>query len=306
MSESAFSFDRRDNPLEAALDYAASGWPVLPCHAVFPNSGGCTCGAEHCASPGKHPTIRGGLRAASRNLDRVRYWWGRWPNANVAIRTGRESRLVVLDVDPAHGGLETLRGLIKEHGSLPQTYTVGTGSDGLHFYFAHPGKQVRNDAGRRLGPGLDIRGDGGYVIAPPSLHGSGHRYHVAADVSIERMPKWILDRLRKPERKREIVMPDTAQMRATRWAEAAMAGELRTLREAPEGSRNSTLNRAAFNLGQIVGAGKLPEVDVSTTLVSAGVAIGLTEREAKATVTSGLKAGVARPRVLKQHGAEVV
>ncbi len=284
------------SPVEAAIKYAESGWAVLPCHVVLPNSGGCTCGLERCASPGKHPVVRRGLHSASKKLDVVRSWWQRWPKANVAVRTGRESGIVVLDVDPAHGGLDSLRRLTNEHESLPQTYVVGTGSDGLHFYFTHPGHEVRNIAGSKLGPGLDIRGDGGYVIAPPSIHASGHPYHVAADLPLAAMPDWMVERLREPQRERVVSVPDVSTIRSSRWAQAAVAGELRLVQHAGEGTRNDTLNRAAFNLGQIVGSGLLSEIDVTDRLLQAGMSIGLSERECVATVTSGLRAGRTVPR----------
>jgi hypothetical protein len=296
MSDAAMHEHRHESPLQAALSYASSGWPVFPCHTVMPNSAGCTCGVEHCSSPGKHPTIRGGLRSASAQLDDVRRWWSRWPKANVAIRTGRESGLVVLDVDPAHGGLDSLRRLIKEHGQLPVTLAVSTGSNGLHFYFEHPGVLVRNDAGKRFGPGLDVRGDGGYVIAPPSIHASGRRYLVSADAPVQPLPGWMLERLREPERHRVLPLPDPSSVKAGRWAKAALSGELRAVEQSSEGCRNDVLNRAAFNLGQIVGAGGLSEEDVHATLTAAGMSVGLSERECRSTVSSGLRAGVAAPR----------
>jgi hypothetical protein len=96
-------------------------------------------------------------------------WWQRWPEANVGIGTGREAGIVVLDVDVQHGGGGTLAELVKKNGDLPDAPQVLTGGGGKHVYFAHPGGEVRNSAGK-LGLGLDIRADGGYVIMPPSVH----------------------------------------------------------------------------------------------------------------------------------------
>jgi Bifunctional DNA primase/polymerase, N-terminal/Primase C terminal 1 (PriCT-1) len=124
---------------------------------------------------GKVPRNRGGLTNASTDPAVIAEWWRRWPDANVAIRTGAESDLVVLDVDVQHGGAGTLAELERKHGKLPDTARALTGGGGQHVYFRHPGRQLRNSAGR-LGPGLDVRGDGGYVVAPPSLHVSGRRY----------------------------------------------------------------------------------------------------------------------------------
>ena len=102
--------------------------------------------------------------------------WKRHPLLNVGIATGPASDVFVLDIDPAKGGLETLRALRAQHGRLPLTPLVRTGSDGWHLYFDFPeGQEVTNSAGK-LGPGLDVRGVGGYVVAPPSLHPNGKRY----------------------------------------------------------------------------------------------------------------------------------
>src|SRR5262249_6866135 len=104
----------------------------------------------------------------------IREWWQRHPNANVGIATGAASGLVVLDVDPDHGGGESAE-LYMPGEALPSTLIARTGGGGLHMYFKHPGGRIRNSASE-LGPGLDVRGDGGYVVAPPSVHFSGKPY----------------------------------------------------------------------------------------------------------------------------------
>jgi hypothetical protein len=141
--------------LEAALAYAARGWLVFPC------------------VPGtKRPaTVRGFLEATT-DAERIRQWWAKDPTANVAIRTGRESGIVVLDVDPQSGGFESLRALERAHERLPDTRSANTPRGGLHFYFLHPGVEVPSSVGK-LAPGLDIKGDGGYVLAPPSRTADG-------------------------------------------------------------------------------------------------------------------------------------
>jgi hypothetical protein len=114
---------------------------------------------------------------------------------NVGLRTGAESGIVVLDVDKKHGGLESLHTLLDAHGyDWAETLAVVTGGGGRHFYFQHPGHPVRNRAG--ILPGIDIRGDGGYVVAPPSLHESGEAYrYVNEDAPIQVMPGWLVDLL---------------------------------------------------------------------------------------------------------------
>lgn len=287
----------RQRPLDAALAYAARGWQVFPCHTPIP--AGCSCRQPGCSSPGKHPRPTRGLRDATTDQQSIERWWTRWPGANVAIRTGAESGLVVLDIDPPHGGHTSLAAVVAEHGALPRGRTVRTGSGGAHIYLAHPGVKVRNNAGTKLGPGIDVRGDGGYVIAPPSRHASGAVYawenrapHLPA------MPDWLVGQLRPPERRAPtpLVERDRALGTSSSWARAALEGELAQVRAAQEGQRNATLNRAAFCLGQVVAGGALDKNEVEGLLVDAGLSTGLGEREARLTVSSGLTAGYEYPR----------
>ena len=212
-------------PLDAALIYARRGWPVFPCQSPS-SAGGCSCHHDDCASPAKHPRIQGGLRAATTEEAQLRQWWARWPDANVAVRTGTVSGLVVLDVDPDHGGDDSLERLLDRFGPLPDGRLVRTGSGGRHFYFAHPGGTVRNDTGRRLGPGLDVRGDGGYVIAPPSRHASGESYVLeASGQTIPELPGWLIELLRPPPTpKRHPVRPSSYLANPDRWTRAAVDG----------------------------------------------------------------------------------
>ena len=106
-------------------------------------------------------------------IEQVQRWWRRWPDANVGIVTGVVSELVVLDVDPRHGGGESLAALEAEHGALPRTVESLTGGGGQHLYFRHPGGSVPSGP---IAPGLDLKGDGGLVVSPPSRHVSGRTY----------------------------------------------------------------------------------------------------------------------------------
>lgn len=146
--------------LDQALAYAARGWHVLPLHSVRPD-GACTCGKE-CASPAKHPRTRSGLKDATTDPDRIRSWWTEWPSANVGIRTGAISGLYVLDVDPDHGGEDSLEDLEQSYHPLPPGPRALTGGDGIHYLFTHPQGDWPNTASL-AGPGLDTRGDGGYI-----------------------------------------------------------------------------------------------------------------------------------------------
>ena len=153
--------------LDAALKYAARGWPVFQLHSI--RDGRCTCLKSEC-SPGKHPLFTGGFHTATTDPAIIRQWWKERSWANIGIPTGRVSGFVVVDADPRHGGDDSLHDLKP----LPDTVRAITGSGGTHLLFAHPGGEIRN--GESLLPGIDFRGDGGYIVVPPSLHISGRRY----------------------------------------------------------------------------------------------------------------------------------
>ena len=285
---------------QAALGYASRGWAVLPCHHI--TGSGCSCHHADCSSPGKHPRTRTGLHEATTDTDRIGAWWRRWPHANVGINTGRASGLVVLDVDPDHGGITTLRKLVAERGRLPSGLRARTGSGGWHLYFAHPGGTVPNSAGR-LGPGLDIRGDGGYVIAPPSNHRAGGTYSfIGAAAPIPAMPGWLHDQVRPPSTPRTANDPIHVGEAIDAWVRAAILDEAARVRHAPEGRRNATLNRAAFSLGQIVATGIIDADTVRLVLSDSAFTVGLGQREIDATIRSGLTAGLQQPRGPSRRG----
>ena len=200
LARSAGKGEAVGNPLlREALQYAARGWQVLPLHTPTPE--GCTCRNPDCKSAGKHPRTISGLKDASEDAGIIQGWWERWPEANVGIATGPDSRLCVLDVD-GEDGQASLAALE----SLPQTLRALTGRTGnhgerkgFHLYFTFPnGATISNSAGR-LGKGLDIRGSGGYVVAPPSIHSSGLHYEWDTDGStIADLPAWLIAKLSKP------------------------------------------------------------------------------------------------------------
>ena len=189
------------NELETtALEYAARDWPVLPLHSI--RHGNCTCDRADCGSPGKHPRTQHGLKDASTDIEIIHRWWRRWPDSNIGIVTGAASGFIVLDVDPRNGGDMALDELLSEHDPLPETPEALTCGGGRHILFRHPGGMVRNDNQGKLGSGLDVKGDGGYIIvAAPSLHASGKRYEWEAssnpaDIPLADCPAWLIERLR--------------------------------------------------------------------------------------------------------------
>lgn len=187
--------------LAAALEYARRGFRVFPLHAV--RDGVCTCQDWRdknvkgpCPTPGKHPRFRNWQERATCDPVAIEEFWWNHKGSNVGIATGAASGVFVLDVDPKHGGDDSIDALVSKHGQLPDTLQAMTGSGGKHFYFAHPGKPVKN--GVALLPGLDIRGDGGLVVAPPSIHISGREYAWDGLAEFAEMPilsatPWLLE-----------------------------------------------------------------------------------------------------------------
>lgn len=183
---------------EAAMTYASHGWAVFPLHT--PTETGCSCSQPTCGNAGKHPRTARGFKEATTSATTIRLWWTKWPEANIGIATGAAAGFVVLDVDPKNRGDESLVGLCEQHGDLPSTIASITGSGGQHLLFADPG-ELRNSS-NKVGPGLDVRADGGYIVAPPSLHRSGDRYRWDAcsgpeDLALAAMPGWLLDRAKR-------------------------------------------------------------------------------------------------------------
>ena len=183
----------RSPQLEAALAYAQRGWPVLPVHTV--EEGRCSCCQPDCSSPGKHPRIKGGFKNATPKEEQIRAWWEKWPDANIGLATGFLPQLVVLDIDPRNGGDASLSQLEAEYGQLPHTLTVSSGSGGTQFYFAGGLLPCRAN----ILPGIDFRGENGYIVAPPSFHASGGKYEVAIDAPLAALPIWLAELIRGPK-----------------------------------------------------------------------------------------------------------
>jgi putative DNA primase/helicase len=165
----------------AAHLHAQKGRPVFPVYGV--RDGRCTCTKDSCSSPGKHPATAQGFRDATTDPEQIERWWSEHPDRNIGVPTGRGSGWLVVDIDPDKGGEETLAALEREYGALPTTAQVLTGRDGRggrgrHLYFKHPPTPIKSGA-EVLGPGIDIRADGGYIIIPPSLHVTGVTYDYA-------------------------------------------------------------------------------------------------------------------------------
>lgn len=287
--------------LDAALEYASQGLCVIPLHSI--RNGKCTCRrSAGCGSPGKHPRTANGVHDASRDRSVIRAWWQRWLDANVGIATGAESGLVVLDIDPRNGGDESFTRLGDMIGALPVSVRVRTGGGGFHLYLEHPNTQVRNRTLDGL-PGIDIKGDGGYVVAPPSVHASGQVYRFAnqrrsVPLNIAEMRSFIapvptgLDVLMHPPRAAQPQASAVPPTHSGRYGQAALLRQFQRVLLAREGDRNNVLNQAAYSLGQLVAHGVLTVDAVKEALTRAGLQAGLGCGETVATISSGLEAGM--------------
>ncbi len=314
-------------PRTAALEYAARGWRVVPLHHVRAD-GTCSCteaAGQHkglrrdrkadawvaCESQGKHPRPWKWTLAATTDPRQIAAWWAAHPSDNVGIATGPESNLFVLDVDPDNGGDATLAALEKAHGPLPTTRTAITGSGGSHHLFTWPkrarrdGREWRNSAGK-LGPGLDTRGAGGQIVAPPSVSAKGE-YALAVDAPPAEVPNWLLDLLDAPPQ-RQTTPPQTGGATVTRlpgtadgdriaaYVRKVVGTECGAIVNATDGEQNYLINRAAFALGQLVAVGALTEIDAAAALTDAARQGNHPDGRAAASIRSGLEAGMRVPR----------
>ena len=163
--------------LQTAAHYASLGWPVLPLHTAVAGAR-CSCGHANCDARGKHPRTEPGVKAASTDPKQIDAWWRKWPEANIGVATGSTSGLLVIDLDSPQG-LAVFRRIHAAHGgeSLPRAWVVVTGR-GWHIYFPIPpgSERISCSTGKGSEQGVDVRADGGYVVAPPSIHPSGHVY----------------------------------------------------------------------------------------------------------------------------------
>ena len=294
-----------NEPLDTALAYARRGWRVLPVYSTE-DGGRCTCEkGRQCDSPGKHPVTPHGVKDATTDKNQIRAWWTRCPDSNVGVATG--NGLIVLDVDGSEG-VETLRKLQDQYGKLPETYLVQTGK-GLHYYYLWSDSQaVRNSAGK-LGPGLDVRGDGGYVVAPPSLHQNGRCYNVAHEAEVANLPpEWVEAIKQAKSKAKSLPVPVTTQSRShsrvkvqpTYDAWQRLRKEAERIATAKPGEQEPAIRDGAYGIGLQVGAGLLDHSDAKAILIAAGLRMQndpsrnpWTQKEIVEKIERGLRAGMA-------------
>lgn len=290
--------------------YASRGIKVFPLWNAI--NGVCTCSdGPECSSPAKHPRIPRGVNRATNETAQVELWWACWPEANIGLPAGDNS-LAVLDVDPYHNGLDALATLAewcqRRGVNLLDTRTIRTGSGGLHLYFREPAGGIKSTARAFGADGLDTRGRGGYVVAPPSVHASGEAYTVVRDVELQPWPALLTDlmdyRPTTAAPQAAGTPPRGAMGNGERWARAGLQRECEALAAMTvKGGRNDALNVAAYKVGRRVGAGLLAEDEAARDLYAACAGWhDTTERELRGTIASGLRAGMARPHEGPRRG----
>lgn len=231
--------------LNAALNFAVRQWSVFPVYGVRDQKCCCKQG-EECQNPGKHPMTAKGLEEATCDSGKINKWWSNSPSANVGIRTGNASGVWVLDADGAEG-LHAVAELETTYGKLPSTPRARTGGGGLHYYFTMtPGLVIKN-ATKLGGRPVDVRGEGGYVLAPPSSHVSGNEYVwdiSPNNVPVAESPDWLIDLVTKkkwPTQAAPIGQPLPMPSAARRTFKIQEEANLTTAPPAKQGSRHADL-----------------------------------------------------------------
>jgi len=271
--------------LQHALNYAARGFAVFPC---LPGA--------------KEPAFKGGFKIATTNPARLRRWWLAIPAYNIGIATGIVSGVWVLDVD-GHDGATSLGAIETKHGALPDTL-ISVTADGCHFWFRYT-SPVPCSADDRVGRGLHVRGDGGYVLAPLSVHPDGPIYRWTNNKSPALAPDWLVALTRRPPPgpiTSKIAVPSRTSDVLHAYGRAALEYEITALASTLKGGRNDALNRASFSLHQLVAGGELDPAEVRARLLAAAAANGLMTdpedgpRSVAKTIASGARAGLQHPR----------
>jgi hypothetical protein len=283
-------------PLDQALAYAAHGWPVFPCHW----DGG--------PRLRKTPLTRNGFKDASRDPQAIQQWWGRWATALIGLPTGEVSGIVVLDVDVKRSeanGFDSLEDL--GHSILPATPTAHTASGGLHLYFDPAGREIRNTEGKRgrgIGPGLDWRGGGGYVIVPSP--GSGYVWdpHLNFD-SAPLAP--VPERLLPTDKVRIVARPIRPTKGLSPYAEEALDRACKAIIGASNGEQEATINGEVFAIGTLAGAGGIPSDFARRALIWAARQVQSYDhrrpwrpRELDDKVNRAFDAGLHQPRAVRR------
>lgn len=311
-----------------ACAYAERGWRVLPVHWIVRNGEHSQCSHQWMTGEpswmpkeegaGKHPIIHDWQTFATTDREQIALWWGaEYPGANIGVATGRESGIWVLDVDEGRKrdgtfkeGLYSLTRLMDEHRGLPPTTVHRTGGGGTQHFFRIPdGIEIRTVVGG-LGkdfPDIDIKGEGGFVVVPPSTSGKGP-YTVESAHPVPDTPQWLLDKLMDSGAAviagtRNPSMPDgpapagVVPSDAPSWVAGSIEEKLQAVRDAPDNKGNNTINRMAYMIGQYVPHGWITIDDAHSRLMEAVMAWVHPHPQADYTIRRALHQGAADPYV---------
>lgn len=292
--------------LDYALAYAAMGWSVFPCHHPIKKTGwNCSCEAwkrKHnsdyeCDNAGKHPRTKNGLDDATTDLDQIKEWWKRWPDANIGINCGASGLLVVdldtykdiYDGDDLELDEETITGL--------------SGGGGSHLFYCLDPSDTFGNSTKGLPDGVDIRGHGGYVVVAPSNHASGGTYQWELEYSpwdrpASPLPLKLRELLENSKKEVSLIEFDTTKKytnQGTVYGLAALNKQCSSVTSAANGTRNNILNTAAFSLARLVAGGELDYNYTYDNLYAAALSVELSDAEAKQTIDSGMEAGIRQP-----------
>jgi hypothetical protein len=269
----------------AGTRYIAHGWPVFVLGRSKRPVANCrTCRAPGHDRAGCHCLTCHGFYAATLDPSRLRAMLAAIPGGLLAIRTGTASGLVVVDVDPRNGGhIDTTL--------MPPTATVATGGGGWHLYYHHPGTPTTAKLPGHNG--IDIKGDGGYVTAPPSIHpGTGKPYRWTINWPVSEMPPALRAGITPPPHTPAPPLPGPPRARAAGGISnpaALLAANLRAVAQAPEGRRRGTLYGAARGIARMVVAGAISLEDARAALTAAGQAADQTPRDINAAITGAFR-----------------
>ncbi|NVM43200.1 bifunctional DNA primase/polymerase [Ochrobactrum intermedium] len=284
----------KEHNLETALKLAASGLSVFPCFA----------GGEQTKRP--MPFIKW-RDVSTTDVMQIRQWWAKWPGAAIGLDLAK-CGFVVIDCDRHDAdadGVDAFGQLAAAHShDIDASPLVATPKEGSHVYFRQPDGKSYGNARGTLPAGVDVRGAGGYVIAPGTVMEDGRAYELFGNLSAAPvLPQWVADIIDTGEEQpkaQPVPVPREAHSdaRVNAYCEAAISAEISKVENAAKGGRNNTLNEAAFALGQLVGAGWKSEAEIAGLLMNAAAACGLNPVESRKTIQSGIRAGAKEPRQL--------
>lgn len=212
-----------------ALELIELGWQIMPLHTWAVDH--CDCNKPACGSPAKHPRTMHGLKDATADQSQIIKWWGQWPAANIGVATGPASGVVVVDIDPRNGGMDSWAALIADKEFEHLGPACLTGGGGMHLYFRHPGTKVMSRSGE-FADGVDVKGDGGYVVAPPSIHATGTAYswiegYAPWERECQEIPAWLQKLMETAVQTTAAPVADRITQGKRRSALLSLAGSMR-------------------------------------------------------------------------------